>query len=135
VRDQIGWPVYVRQVAAVYRALPTADQQHAIVLTGNYGEAGAIARYGQADGLPSQLFSGQNQLWYLGRPPDSATVAVVVGIDDDQWIAAQFATCQTQGQLDNMVNISNEEQGRVIRVCRGPVEPWSTLWPRFRHLD
>lgn len=135
VRDQIGWPVYVQQIATVYRALPAADRQHTIVLTGNYGEAGAIARYGKADGLPSQPYSGQNQLWYLGRPPDSATVAVVVGIDDDQWIAAQFASCQTQGQLDNLVSISNEEQGRVIRVCRNPVEPWQILWPRFRHLD
>jgi len=43
-RDQIGWPAYTREVAAVYAALPESDRGKAVILTGNYGEAGALDR-------------------------------------------------------------------------------------------
>jgi hypothetical protein len=127
--------VYVRQVAAVYTSLSASDRASAVVIAGNYGETGAMTRYGGGDGLPAQIYSGQNALYYLARPPASATVAVVVGIDDDQFVVSQFASCEVRGSLDDGVDIDNEEQGRVIRVCRGPVLPWPQLWPRFRHLD
>ncbi|HEY8728909.1 MAG TPA: glycosyltransferase family 39 protein [Acidothermaceae bacterium] len=135
VRDQIGWPVYVRQVAAVYTSLPASDRTVAVVIAGNYGELGAMVKYGRADGLPAQIYSGQNALYYLARPPTSATVAVVVGIDNDQFVTSQFANCVERGKLNDGVDIDNEEQGRLIRVCRDPVLPWPQLWPRFRHLD
>src|SRR5439155_5643214 len=78
-RDQIGWPAYVRQVAGVYRDLSAGDRAHAVIVTGNYGEHGAIARYGGPYGLPP-VYSGQNELWYLARPPGGATVVVLVGL-------------------------------------------------------
>jgi hypothetical protein len=37
------------------------------------------------------------------------------------------------GILDSGTGVDNEEQGRVIRVCRDPVAPWPTLWPQFYH--
>ena len=46
VSDQIGWPVYVRQITDVYAALPAADRERAVIVTANYGEAGALDRYG-----------------------------------------------------------------------------------------
>ncbi|MEP6651271.1 MAG: glycosyltransferase family 39 protein, partial [Lapillicoccus sp.] len=67
-RDSVGWPGYVQQVASVYASLSPAERAGAVVVTNNYGEAGAIARYGPALGLPAAL-SGQNELWFLGRPP------------------------------------------------------------------
>ncbi len=134
-RDQIGWPTYVREVDTVYATLSAADRQNTVVITGNYGEYGAIARFGVADGLPAQVYSGQNQLWYLAQPPASTTVAVIVGIDDDQFVDSAFSSCQTLGHLDDDVGIDNEEQGEPIRVCRGPDASWPGLWPRFRHLS
>ena len=133
-RDQIGWPAYVRQVADAYRALPDADRAVAVIVTGNYGEHGALARYGGRYGLPA-VYSGQNELWYLARPPESATVAVVVGFDGDEWINQRFASCTTAGHLDNGVGVDNEEQGRPIRVCRNPRATWRVLWADFQHYD
>jgi hypothetical protein len=68
--ETVGWPAYVREIAAVYAALPAAQRPSAIVLTSNYGEAGAVNRYGGADGLPA-AYSGHNAYWYWGRrrPP------------------------------------------------------------------
>jgi len=133
VGDQIGWPVYVREVAGVVDGLPAADRAHAVLLTANYGEAGALDRYGPPYHLPA-VYSGHNELYNYGPPPDSASVAVVVGMDPARLNAA-FATCATMGELDNRVGVDNEEQGVAIRVCRGPRLAWPALWPHFQHYD
>ena len=44
--ESIGWPSDVALVARQYGALPPAQRLLTTVLTGNYGEAGAIERYG-----------------------------------------------------------------------------------------
>jgi 4-amino-4-deoxy-L-arabinose transferase-like glycosyltransferase len=132
-RDQIGWPAYVRQVAAVYQALPAAERSVTTVVTGNYGEAGALNRYGGRYGLP-RAYSGQNELYHLAVPPASATTAIVLGYRQGEYLAARFASCEAVGRLDNGVGIDNEEQGLPILVCRGPRRPWRELWPAFQHF-
>ncbi|MCU7730214.1 glycosyltransferase family 39 protein [Actinoplanes sp. KI2] len=134
VGDQIGWPVYVREVAEIVAGLPAAERAHAVLLTANYGEAGALDKYGPRYHLPA-VYSGHNELYNYGPPPDSATVAVVVGLDQP-FLEGAFATCETMRELDNRVGVENEEQGDVtVRVCRGPREPWPALWRRFQHYD
>ena len=64
--DTVGWPAYVREIAAVYGSLPAAQRSSAVVLASNYGEAGAVDRYGQAAGLPP-AYSGHNGYWHWGR--------------------------------------------------------------------
>ncbi|MDG4824868.1 glycosyltransferase family 39 protein [Asanoa sp. WMMD1127] len=128
--DQIGWPVYVDQISSVYAGLPAVDRSRAVILTANYGEAGALDRFGS--GLPA-VYSGHNELWYRGRPPDDATVVVAVGFGNP--LSALFGSCQVALDLDNGVDIPNEEQDNDVRVCRDPVAPWSTLWPRLQHYS
>ncbi|WP_147315655.1 glycosyltransferase family 39 protein [Asanoa ferruginea] len=128
--DQIGWPVYVQQITSVYTSLPSADHAHTVILTANYGEAGALDRYGVD--LPA-VYSGHNELWYRGRPADDATVVIAVGFGDS--LSALFASCQVARDLDNGVDIPNEEQDNDIRVCRDPVDSWATLWPRLQHYS
>jgi len=65
--EQIGWPELVRTVAGVYESLPAEDRNRATILTLNYGEAGAIERYGPALGLPLP-FSGHNSYAEWGPP-------------------------------------------------------------------
>jgi 4-amino-4-deoxy-L-arabinose transferase-like glycosyltransferase len=73
--ETIGWPQLVRQVATVHRSLPEGTA----ILTGNYGQAGAIDRYGPAFGLP-RAFSGHNGYAAWGRPP-AAVPVLAVGVD------------------------------------------------------
>ena len=134
VRDQVGWPAYVQEIAEVYRTLPDAERARSVVVTGNYGEHGAVDRYGPRYGLPA-VYSGQNELYYLGPPPDSADVVVLVVQADDAWAGARFDSCDTRGRLDNRLGVDNEEQQVAIRICRGPKQPWHDLWPRFQHYD
>jgi 4-amino-4-deoxy-L-arabinose transferase-like glycosyltransferase len=131
--DSIGWPAYVRQVADAYRSLPAAERAVTVIVTGNYGEAGAIDRYGPGYGLPA-VYSGHNELYRFGPPPDTATVVLLVGYHRDR-VAGWFAGCAELARLDNGVGVDNEEQGNPILVCRQPHQPWHELWPQFQHYD
>jgi 4-amino-4-deoxy-L-arabinose transferase-like glycosyltransferase len=130
VGDQVGWAAYVDQVAHAWRSVPAG--RHAAVVTSNYGEAGAIARLGPALGLPTPL-SGHNAL--ADRPPAPDVDTVVMVGRQGPHVADLFASCEVVDRLDNGVGVDNEEQGAPVAVCTGPVADWSTLWPRFRHLD
>ena len=75
VGETIGWPELTRTVAAVYRRAGSG----AVIFTSNYGEAGAIDRYGPALGLPP-AYSGHNAFGYWGPPPDRAAPVITVGL-------------------------------------------------------
>jgi len=128
VQDSIGWPAYVRQVTAVYDALP--DRAHAAVFASNYGEAGSVHHY--RPDVP--VYSAQNALYDQARPPDSVTTIVVVGGQYGD-VRPLFDRCQVRTHLDNGVDVDNEEQGEPVAVCTGPTAPWTVLWPRLHHLD
>jgi hypothetical protein len=131
--DQIGWPAYVGQVAEVHGDLPPAQAARAVIITANYGEAGALDRFGGPHDLPA-VFSGHPDLWFQGQPPDDADVVIAVGFSLG-WVDWAFDSCRLAVQLDNGVDIPNEDQLRPVLVCRGPTGSWDDLWPRFQHYD
>ncbi|GIG88683.1 glycosyltransferase family 39 protein [Plantactinospora endophytica] len=131
--DSVGWPRYVDQVVRAYDELPPADRAAAVVLTANYGEAGALTRLG-ADRLPA-IYSGHNELGYYGPPPESATVLVGVGIGEPDELVRYFGGCRLAARLDNGVGVDNEEQGVPVVVCHQRRLSWAEMWPRIRHFD
>jgi len=126
-QDSIGWPAYVGQMTAPYDDLP--DHSHAVVVTSNYGEAGAVHR----DRPDVPVFSAQNALFDQARPPDDTTTVVFVGGEYD--LARTLFTCRVVARLDDQVDVDNEEQGLPVAVCTDPHLPWSQLWDRLHHLD
>jgi len=133
VGDQVGWPDYVAQIAAVFREIPGPEAAHTVIITSNYGEAGAIVRYGAPLGLP-RPYSGHNQLYFDARPPDDTTTAIVVG---GALLRARrhFASCTVQVRLHNHADVDNEEQHQPVAVCRKPSQAWTTVWRAFQHYD
>ena len=130
--EQIGWPTIVREVARAWDALPESDRAHAVILTSNYGEAGAIERYG-AD-LPTP-YSGHNSYWWWATPPPDTATVLAVGEFDVAYLERFFGSVERVGTLDNGLGVENEEQGHGIWVCRAPRAPLSEMWRDFRHYD
>ncbi|GIH16760.1 hypothetical protein Raf01_49320 [Rugosimonospora africana] len=130
--ETIAWPTYVREIAGVFRQLPARQQASAALVTRNYGEAGAIDRYGPALGLPA-AFSGHNGYWYWGPPPATADTIVAIGFARDV-LERSFADVRLGTRLDNHLRIANDEQGAPVWVCSQPRGSWPALWPRFRSL-
>lgn len=130
VGETIGWPQLARSVAAVYRTLP--DGAHPVIFTSNYGEAGAIDRYGQALGLPG-AYSGHNAFGYWGPPPNGSRPVLTIGLDQSGLIK-HFGDCRTVARVNDRVRINNDEQGEPIDVCAAPLRSWSQEWRSLRHL-
>ncbi|WP_106401690.1 ArnT family glycosyltransferase [Actinocorallia populi] len=132
--ETVGWPRLAAEVARVHRSLPEDERSRAAVLTVNYGEAGAIDRYGPALGLP-RAYSGHNGYHYFGRPPDTADPVIFVGAESAAGLLRFWTDVTAAGRVDNGVGLDNEEQGQTIWICRGPRSPWPELWPRLAHLS
>jgi hypothetical protein len=131
--EQNGWPREVSLVASVYSGLPPSQRSVAAILAGNYGEAGAIARYGPSLGLP-QAYSGHNSFWWWGPPPPQATSVVAIGVSP-ALLRAEFRSVRLAAVYDNELGVGNQEQGTRVYVASGLRNPWTKAWPAFRHYD
>jgi 4-amino-4-deoxy-L-arabinose transferase-like glycosyltransferase len=129
VANTVGWPDFTRTVAEVRDGLPDGDQ--AIIFTRNYGEAGAVDRFGPDHGLP-RAFSGHNGYAEWGTPPGSKGPAILVGFDDRGWVERRFSGCAIRARIEAEGGVDTEEDGEPIWVCEGPRRPWRDLWPDLR---
>ena len=132
--ETIGWPTFAATVGRVWNELPQSERSTAVVYASNYGEAGAIARYGRAHGIP-RAYSGHNAFWRFGRPPDGAHPIIVVGYHHREALRGEFRGCVLSARIDNGVALDNEEQGAPIWTCATTTEAWSRLWPRLHSLN
>ena len=133
--EEIGWQDLTRSVAGIYDGLPAQERERTVIVTGNYGEAGALQRYGGPFALPA-VYSGQNSFHLWRAPPGDATTVIAVGMGEDpRWLEGHFDSVERVATIDNAAGVDNEEQGQSIWLCRGPARPWSVMWPDFQHYD
>jgi len=130
--DMFGWQEQAASVAAVYRSLTPAEQEHATIAAYNYGEAGAIDYFGPVYGLPRAI-SGHNHYGLWGPGQNSAEVVVAIGYREG--FLHQFF-----GEVERRATVSPqyalpEERNLGIFVCRQPKADWATMWPRWKYLN
>ncbi|MGC5567962.1 ArnT family glycosyltransferase [Streptomyces sp. FR-108] len=137
--EQIGWPALADAAEDGWSAIPAPERARAVVFTQNYGEAGALDRYGPARGLP-RPYSGHMSYADWGPPPDSMDGPVlVVRQEDADGTERYFTDCRRAARVDNADGngdadgVENEEQGAAVLLCSGTTKPWSRLWPSLRH--
>jgi 4-amino-4-deoxy-L-arabinose transferase-like glycosyltransferase len=129
----VGWPTFVRQVAGIASTLPAQQRARLVVVTGDYGAAGAVDLYGSKYGLPRAI-SGHNSYWWWGThgASDDST-AIAINMERAQMLRV-FRSCELAGAVDmGHGGVWTEERGEPIWICRGQTMPWSTAWPGFRH--
>lgn len=133
--EQIGWPDLVETVADIYFALPIDERSRTAVLTGNYGEAGAINLYGPAHGLPRAI-SGVNSYWLRGYGGSAPETLIVLGYSRES-AERFFASCEPVGRVTNRYGVENQETRfhPDIFICRGPRQPWPALWRTLRSFN
>ena len=129
--EQVGWPELVETVRGAVAALPPEMRARAVILTGNYGEQGALELLG--DGLPA-AYSGHNSLADYGPPPDDHDVVILVGWWSNPWWSGMLGGCERVATIDNAAGMPNQEQGAGVAVCT-TLRPWSVIWDRFRHTN
>ena len=129
--DMYGWPELVQQVTSVYAGLPSSERTSAMILAGNYGEAGALDLYGR--GLPP-VVSAHLTYYYWAPAHMSPSTVIVLGYPRD-YLATFFGDVELAGTIGNGYGMHNEEFGRPIWICRDPLIPLDQAWPRLKSLD
>jgi hypothetical protein len=105
VGETIGWPELAQTVADVHREL--SSPPGAVILARNYGEAGAIDRFGHALGLP-RAYSGHNAYGDWGPPPDGGAPVIAVGLAPRE-LAAYLRDCTLATRIGNRAAVENAE--------------------------
>ena len=124
-KDEIGWPELAAQTARAWGSLTPAERRDAAILTGNYGEAGALAHFGPALGLPPPLSGHLSwQYWRPAKLPER--LLVTVGYDAST-LRGMCTTYRRVATIDNRWHLANEELGRTIDVCR-LARPLGAIW-------
>ena len=107
--ETIAWPREVALIAREYDALPAAQRDRTTILTGNYGEAGAVDRYGPGLGLPA-AYSGSNNFWLWGPPPAADRSAIAINLDPS-FLRREFRHVRQIATFYNGLGVSDDEQG------------------------
>ena len=133
-REETGWPDLAQAVAIVYNSLPPAEREHAGILTGNYGEGGALNLYGPSLGLPNAMCL-TNSFWYRGYDPRLPQTVIVAGFDLDEG-KRLFDDCTVAAKNSNLFGIENEESRDHpdILLCRNLRLPWPVYWQSHRRF-
>lgn len=133
--EQIGWPALTEAVAAGWSAIPAEQRSRAVLFTENYGEAGALARYGPRYGLPFP-YSGHMGFADWGPPPDTSRGPVLLLHQaGHQTVERYFTDCRAVARVDNGLGVADQEQHAPVLLCSSTTAPWSELWPKLRHLS
>jgi dolichyl-phosphate-mannose-protein mannosyltransferase len=127
--DMMGWQQQVGVVTGVFRSLPAADQSKAAILTGNYGQAGAIDYFGSTYGLPKAI-SGHNNYYLWGPREYTGEVVISYGIPIEK-LQPLFGRIEQAATIRNEYAIP-EENNLPVYICREPKMSLQKAWPRLK---
>jgi hypothetical protein len=130
VGDQFGWPEMVRQVADIYHTLPAAERVRTGILTGNYGEAGAINLWGPKYGLPRAYSRHQNH-WYWGPPPEEYTSLILLQYN----LESVQKRCTSFEAFAHHDRWGMGEENTPIYLCRGTKVDLRKTWRNYHHWN
>lgn len=119
-------------MAGVHERLPSEERSESCILTGNYGEAGAIDFFGAEYGLPGAI-SGHNNYYLWGPGGCTGDVVISVGVPLER-LEAVF------GAVERMDTVTCEycmpdENNLPVYVNRDPEVPFEEAWPGFKHYN
>jgi hypothetical protein len=125
--DRFGWEEMAAAVAGVYRALPENEKASVLIVTSNYGEAGALRYYGPRHGLPPAV-SQHNSYFHWGPGKERADVVITVGMSVED-VRDTFESVTEAARLESRYAMPYETSDPIL-VCRGLKLPLAEAWAR-----
>jgi 4-amino-4-deoxy-L-arabinose transferase-like glycosyltransferase len=129
--EMLGWPELAATVAEAWQQLPPSERARASIVTGNYGQAGAIDLFGPGLGLPAAT-SGHNGYWFWAGDGQPGGPVVAVGISAER-LAGLCDGARQVATLGNPYGVANDERGGPVVVCTSTRLPLRA-WPHLRHF-
>jgi len=132
--DMHGWENMAQTVSNVYTSLPKDEQQRCLVLTSNYGEAGAISYYARQYPLPP-VISGHNNYWLWGPgnvKEDFIIIRLGGGTIENQ---SKYYGKVTHAATTKSTYSMPYENNLPVYVCKNAKYSLLKEWPNFKHYD
>jgi len=127
--DRIGWEDLAVQVSQVYHSLPEDEQRNAVIISSNYGEAGALEYYAPGLGLPN-VYSTHNSYHSWGPPSD--TVHVYIGVFIDVETVRQKFERVDEISVFHCADCTRPQRNIPIYILRGPKFSMEKEWVNFK---
>jgi hypothetical protein len=127
--DMNGWEDLAKTVSQVYLSLSEEERGDAVVLAGNYGQAGAIEYF--ADRYPApRVISMHNNYWIWGYPARIGTLIVIGGEEE-----AHSGDCREliEAAVFHSPYVMPYENNLKIWICRGLASSVEELWKAEKH--
>lgn len=129
--DMFGWPELADSVARVAATLPAGERARAIVIVDNYGEAGALERFGGGR-LPT--IACQHNNWFYWPPAHwDRRTAILLGRDSAE-VAGEFSEVRVAGTAGHPLAMPYERDLPIV-VARGFRPDFAKAWIRGRHFQ
>ncbi|HRQ78703.1 MAG TPA: glycosyltransferase family 39 protein [Gemmatimonadaceae bacterium] len=126
--DMLGWRAKAEAVARAYEALADAERAEVVVVGGNYGQAGALARYAPRLGYPYPISTaGDFFAWGPGTRP-GAVLMLLAEPEARANLEALFGRVEEVAALADARAVPEERDVRVF-VAREPRMPLAAVWP------
>ena len=119
----------VAGLARVYDALPPDERGRAVIVAGNYGEAGAVDFYGPRHGLPRAV-SPAGTYWFFGPGDRPGEIVVALGVPPEE-LGRFFGEVAPVADVGIPWAVS-EERRVPISIGRRPVRTLQAIWPSLR---
>ncbi|MGH7517505.1 MAG: glycosyltransferase family 39 protein [Gemmatimonadales bacterium] len=126
--DMLGWAQQVQAIARVYDSLPPDERADAVLLAGNYGEAGAIDFYGPRYRLPGAV-SPVGSYWFFGPGEKPGNIVIAIGVTRDAALG-YFAEATQVATVGHPYAVA-EERNVPIVVAKHPTRTLQQIWPEL----
>lgn len=128
--DRIGWEEKCNLLFCEYNKLPDSVKKETIILTDNYGKAGALELYGNKYGI-NQVFCAHNTyfLWGLGKLHGRHVLALG-NANEAKGYATVFGKVEIIGGEFTNAFVSPHENNLLVMMCSNPKEPLNALFAK-----
>ncbi|MFA4085148.1 glycosyltransferase family 39 protein [Mycobacteroides salmoniphilum] len=129
---EFGWSELTAAVTNIYQGLPPEQRRNAVIVTERYIQASALDHDQDGAGLPT-IFSPKRGFGYFGAPPDNVETVLWVGSTKAD-LQARFTTVVEAAKFGVRLGMPQVTRDISIWKCTGPMQPWSTMWPKMQTL-
>jgi hypothetical protein len=127
--DRLGWKELASDVAAVYKSLSPGEQRNTVIVSTNYGEAGALELYGPELGLP-RVYATHNNYLLWGPPSDTVQTYIAVFVNRAD-IEKRFESV-VEAAVHTCDDCTRPQRRIPIYVARGPKFSITQEWMKFK---
>ncbi len=118
-------------VARVYNGLPPEVRAKTAIFGQNYGQAGAIDRFGPEYGLPPAI-SG-HQSYFLWGPRNYTGESIIVMDGDRRDLEQNCATVRDAARVEHPYSMPYEHFD--VFYCSGLKTPLAELWSKLKRWE